>query len=156
MRAFKKITSVLCVLLGIAVIAMGVTIVSESPKAGYDSSYSGFKHDADYYSADYASFGGDYYTYSYKANRIMVDELNDINSAMATLVRAQNTIIETVSDEVNTSLNLIESIEKVGGILTCAIGVGILAFSLQYVGNAFSEKPSRKKQAAPAVPFTEV
>ena len=146
----KKTCSILCVLIGLAVILFGYNMdthnVSHSNSLGY------YTYSPDSYYANSATFGGDFYTYIYKASDTIVDELSDINYAMGKVVSAEKNIQDAISDNTEAVDDLINSINKNFRLFVMALGVGILAFGINNVGIAFTEAPKPKaKQSASVI-----
>ena len=144
MKHLKKITAIITVLIGIVVIFLGTSVMD--PSANHKVSAKTPSYTAGYYNAEYASFGADFYTYIYEASDIIVDELNDINSAMGVLVQAQNAATEAAAEHVEATDDLISTVGKVGGMVIVAIGLAIVANGLQAVGAAFVPAPIRQPE----------
>lgn len=146
MKAFRKITAVLTVIIGIGVIVFDARLMKETANHAVDDNsfrYMANEGEVNTFDAKYASFGADFYTYLYRASDIMVDELNEINqrmasvnSAMETVVKAQNSMNAAVTANVLASDDLIETVNKVGGMVV-AIGQFIFVYGLQSVGVVF-------------------
>lgn len=146
----KKIIAVLTVLIGLAVIILGVNLTGKGTShTVYGDS---LRYSAENYSVDSASFGADYYTYSYKANRVMVQELNDLNKAMESVVKAGNNVQNAVSANVDATDDLIDAVYEVGGMVVIAIGLGILAYGGQGIVAAFPAKQKEIAETAEAEP----
>ena len=137
---FKKICAILCVVIGIAVIILGASFKGET--ASFRVSSSRASYTADSYNISYASFGGDFYTYIYRGSDTIVDELNDINHAIETVVKAEAGIQDAVATNVEAVNGLIRTVNKAAGLIVMAIGLGILAFGLNGLGKAFDVKPA--------------
>ncbi len=135
----KKITSILCVLLGIAVIILGVTFDANVSK--HDVDEKSFRVSSNTYNLDYASFGGDFYTYIYKGSDTIVDVLNEMNKSTETVVKAENGIYEAAAANIEAVDSLAEIVAKTGKIIILAIGIMIAALGLHSFGAAFT-KPS--------------
>lgn len=150
-KYMKKFIAVLTVLIGVAVIVLGVNLTG---KGNAHSVYGDtLRYSAADYSVDSVTFGADYYTYTYKANRVMVEELNDLNQAMEVLVKAGNNVQNAVAVNVRATDDLSKTIYEVGGMIVIAMGLGILVYGGQSLTVAFPGK--QKVIAAPvaAVPF---
>lgn len=175
MKLFRKITAVLTVILGIAIVVQGMNLMKETADhAVEDNTFRYYQEEAlaEDYDVKYASFGADFYTYMYKANDTIVDELddinkglvavkNDMNSAVSTVVRAQNSINAAATASVQATDYLIESVYKVGGMLIAVIGAAVIAYGIQSFGLTFAstqaDVPAIKQESASktAVPAEE-
>ena len=93
--------------LGIVIIIMGSSVMNKNADLSV--------YKAKPYDADYAAFGGDFYTEIYAVTDMIVDELNDMNNGIATVSRA-------VVAEVNT-------VYYTTGMLMIAIGLGVIAIA---------------------------
>ena len=93
--------------LGIVIIIMGSSVMNKNADLAV--------YKANPYDADYAAFGGDFYTEIYAVTDMIVDELNDMNNGIATVSRA-------VVAEVNT-------VYYTTGTLMIAIGLGVIAIA---------------------------
>lgn len=93
--------------LGIVIIIMGSSVMNKNADLAV--------YKANPYDADYAAFGGDFYTEIYAVTDMIVDELNDMNNGIATVSRA-------VVAEVNT-------VYYTTGMLMIAIGLGVIAIA---------------------------
>lgn len=165
MKMFRKITAILTVVIGIGVIALGAFLMMET--ADHDVADGSFRYtantyDASDYDAEYASFGGDFYTYIYRSSDIIVDELDEINkgvaavnnsmnNAMATMVRAQNSVNAAVTANVRATDDLIDTVNKVAGMLLIAIGLTVFLWGMQSVGVAFVPAETVKPKEDEAV-----
>lgn len=106
-----NIMAIVSLVIGLAVIFMGVKMINtNTEKKTYSVSR---------YSTEYATFGGDFYTYIYKASDTIVDELNDINNGMGVLY-------QSIYDSVNAIYYPI-------GMVIVSIGLGISAVSLVHL-----------------------
>ena len=142
----KKVCAIICVLIGIAVIILGVTFSGEP--AEYTSASGGTYYKAGDYSVRSATFGADFYTYIYGSTDAIVDELNEINHAAEKIVDGENDIRRAVSSDVEATNGVIRAINAAAKYLILALGLGILAFGLNAVGKAF-EPISAPAHAAP-------
>lgn len=134
----KKVIAILTVLIGLAVIVLGASLMGKGTShTVYGDT---LRYSATDYSVDSASFGADYYTYTYRANRVMVQELNDLNKAMESVVKAGNNVQNAISANVDATDDLIETVYEVGGMIVIAIGLGIFAYGGQSVAVAFPPK----------------
>lgn len=106
-----NITAIISLLLGIAIIIMGGTVINK--EISIDT------YRAEHYNAEYAEFGGDFYTYIYGASDTMVDELNAINSG-----------VELISESMSTIANIIY---YPAGMIIIAIGLGVVAMSVNHI-----------------------
>lgn len=97
--------------LGIIIIIMGITVTLK--KVNIDT------YSAKSYNADYAAFGGDFYTEIYKASDIIVDELNDINGG-----------VEVLSESIVAMANVIY---YPIGMMIIALGLGVVAVSCNHI-----------------------
>lgn len=93
--------------LGIVIIIMGSSVMNKNADLAV--------YKANPYDADYAAFGGDFYTEIYAVTDMIVDELNDMNNGIATVTHA-------VVAEVNT-------VYYTTGMLMIAIGLGVIAIA---------------------------
>ena len=145
MATFRKITAIITAIIGIVVIILGVTIMDKTANHSVDDNT--FRYSAGEYDVDYASFGADFYTYMYKSNDVIVDELDDINKALETVVKAQNSINAAVTANVEATDDLIDTVNDVGGMVVISIGLAILAYAVQCIGVAFApaEKTAEMK-----------
>ena len=106
----KKITSILCVLLGIAVIVLGLTFDTNVSK--HDVDEKSFRISSNTYDLDYASFGADFYTYIYRGSDTIVDVLDEMNKSTETIVKAENGIYYiTAGTNAYLSAKVIDSID---------------------------------------------
>lgn len=103
-----NILAIISLLLGFAIIFMGVNVKNKSIVL---NTYS-----AKHYDVDYAKFGADFYTEIYKASDVMVDELDDINSGIAELSKSMSQMAGLVYYP--------------AGMLIIAVGLGVVAVSL--------------------------
>lgn len=103
--------SVIALILGIVIIVMGAKVMKM--KVDVDT------YSAKHYDAEYAAFGGDFYTEIYGATDTIVDELDDINSGIATLS-------ESIADISNTIYYPI-------GMMIIALGLGVVAISCIHI-----------------------
>lgn len=136
MQKINKITAVIVLVLGIVAIILGATLMGGG--AHHSSEVRNLSHSAKYYNADGAAFGADFYTYMYDASDMIVDELNDINEGLSTVVTAQNAIMENTASAVDAVDDLIDAVGKAGGMIVIAIGLGILAYGIPNAGRAFA------------------
>ncbi|MBR0425905.1 MAG: hypothetical protein IJK01_07290 [Clostridia bacterium] len=135
----KKITSILCVLLGIAVIVLGLTFDTNVSK--HDVDEKSFRISSNTYDLDYASFGADFYTYIYRGSDTIVDVLDEMNKSTETIVKAENGIYEAAAANIEAVDSLAEIVAKAGKTIILAIGIMIAALGLHSFGSAFT-KPS--------------
>lgn len=112
-RTAKKfnIMSIISLLLGIVIIIMGITVMNK--EVSIDT------YSAKHYDADYAEFGGDFYTEIYGASDIIVDELNDINGG-----------VEVLSESMAAMENVIY---YPVGMMIIALGLGVIAVSCNHI-----------------------
>ena len=141
MKHLRKITAILTIVIGIAVIILGSSLGKIS--ANYDVNTPKYSGGSNYYDAEYASFGGDFYTYIYGAADTIVDELYEMNLNLSLITDAQTDIIEAVAVNVEATNDLIKTMGKVGSTIVTAIGLAIIASGLMNLGAAFT--PSEKK-----------
>ena len=108
-RAPKKlnILSIISLFLGIAIIIMGVTVMNK--KVNIDT------YSAKHYDAEYAAFGGDFYTKIYGASDIIIDELNDINNGVEVLSESMDVLVNIIYYPI--------------GMLIISLGIGVIAIS---------------------------
>lgn len=111
--AKKKVNviSILPLLLGIVIIVMGITVMNKGVSI---DTYS-----AKHYDADYAAFGGDFYTEIYGVTDMIVDELNDINSG-----------VEVLSESMATMASVIYYST---GMIIIALDLGVVAVSCNHI-----------------------
>ena len=76
-------------------------------------------YSAKHYDADYAAFGGDFYTEIYGASDMIIDELDDINGGL-----------EIISESMETIAN---SIYYPIGMMIIAFGIGVIAISFNHI-----------------------
>lgn len=107
-REKKNVLPIVSLVLGIVIVILGCMVLSHKINA---ESYS-----ANSYNADSAIFGADFYTEIYAASDTIVDELNDINSGVAI-------VSESITE-------MIGAIYYVGGMITIAIGLTVIALSI--------------------------
>lgn len=112
-RSAKKfnIMSVVSLLLGVAIIIMGITVMTK--KVNIDT------YSAKFYDAEYRAFGADFYTDIYEASDIIVDELNDINGGIEVLSESMAAMANTVYYPV--------------GMMIIALGLGVVAVSCNHI-----------------------
>ena len=106
-----NVMSIIALVLGIVIIAMGAKVMKM--KVDVDT------YSAKHYDAEYAAIGGDFYTEIYGATDTIVDELDDINSGIATLS-------ESIADISNTIYYPI-------GMMIIALGLGVVAISCIHI-----------------------
>ena len=136
MKNLKKITAVVTAVIAVIVIILGVTVLNAGTTHSVDDS--SFRYSATEYDAKGASFGADFYTYVYDASDIIVDELDEINKGMETVVKAQSAINENVATGVDAIDDLIAVVCKAAGMIIISIGLAILAYAVQCIGKAFA------------------
>lgn len=111
-KKFKvNVMSVISLLLGVVIIVMGITVMNK--EVSIDT------YSAKHYDADYAAFGGDFYTEIYGASDIIVDELDDINGG-----------IEVLSESMAAAANIIY---YPIGMMIIALGLGVVAVSCNHL-----------------------
>lgn len=154
----KKLTSILCLVIGLVILLLGITAKAQPA----DNGISGGGYS--YYPEDYylrsASFGADFYTYIYEGSDVIVDELNDINQAMATVVEAENGIYRAAARNISATDELTDTVNRYGSLLLIAIGLAVIAYGLVSTGKAFAksapvlvaEGPAVAEPAVPAAP----
>lgn len=103
-----NICAVVAMVIGCLVLFMGSSVMKKTVHNDV--------HDATSYQVDYAKFGADFYTEIYQASDTMVDELNDINSGIA-----------TVSETMNAQIN---AIYYASGMIIMALGLAIISVSI--------------------------
>ncbi|MBR3564282.1 MAG: hypothetical protein IKN92_05765 [Clostridia bacterium] len=146
----RKITSIICVLIGVAVLIMGFTFnVDPADHSVLDRS---FEYNAKGYDLTGAKFGADFYTYIYNGTDTIVDVLNDINMSMQTVVSGENGVYKALAANIIATDELNDTIKKIGKIIIISIGFAILAFGVVSFGKAFSVCVPKK---APEGPVTE-
>lgn len=106
-----NVMSIISLLLGIVIIIMGITVMNA--EVSIDT------YSAKHYDADYAAFGGDFYTEIYGASDMIVDELNDINGS-----------IEILSESMAAMANVIY---YPAGMMIIALGLGVVAVSCNHI-----------------------
>ena len=139
----KKITAIVMAVIGLVVVILGATMMKDV--SNYSVNNDNFKYSTSYYNAEDVSFGGDFYTYMYAASNTIVDELDDINFALATVVDAQDAIVTNTAANVKATGDLIEAIGKTGGMITIAIGLAIFSAAVKAAGSAFAPVTPTKK-----------
>lgn len=145
----KKITSLLCVVLGIVILILGISAKAEPVNNCPASDYYVYNPD-DYYLSS-ASFGADFYTYIYRGVDTAVDELNDINTAMGEVVRAEEGIYAATLRNIDATDALNDTVNRYGSLLLIAIGLAVIAYGLVSTGKAFTKEPApRRRRPAPA------
>lgn len=151
---FKKAMSIVSVVIGIVIVALGIAITSEKPdNFMLEDNY--YRYDAQEYDLDYASFGADFYTYIYGSTDMIVDQLSDINKAFETIVKAQNASIEALSVNVSALNSLISTTSKTNGLVMIAIGLAVLAYALNALSTAFSPNTLKKADWAETQQISE-
>ena len=157
---FKKITSIICTILGIATIVLGTKITAEPADHSVEDDY--FRYSATDYDLSSAKFGADFYTYIYRGSDTIVDVLDDINKSTETVVKAENGIYEVTAANIDAIDDLIDTIYIVGRIIVIAIGVMIFAYGIGNLGIAFTKTecfiapaPSAPVDERPAMPEPE-
>ena len=135
MKTFRKIISIFTVLVGVAVIYFGSTLLetTDSHTVGTaDTSIS-----PGYHPVDYASFGADFYTYIYKAAYSVAKGMNDVQKGIESSIEVQNNVRREVAGNTRAVDELIRTTARVGGYVVMAIGLWILVYGLQCTANAF-------------------
>ena len=112
-QATKKfnVMSIISLLLGVAIIIMGITVMNK--EVSIDT------YSANYYDADYAVFGADFYTEIYGASDIIVDELNEINGGVELLSESMATMASVIYYSI--------------GMMIIALGLGVVAVSCNHI-----------------------
>lgn len=132
----RRIALLLVAAIGIGIIVMGTGICeSADGKLRVDS----YTFSPGKYNADYASFGGDFYTYIYGASDTIVDELDDVNTGLAAVVNGQTATNGALKDLAKLLSSLIDGC----GVVVIAIGMAVLAYDIPKLVEAFTP---RKKQ----------
>ena len=131
----RKITAIVTAVLGLIAIILGFTLLGEQDT--HSTNGQSFGHIATVSDVPGASFGADFYTYMYDASDVMVSELSAINHAASTIIDAQNAIIKNPASTVRAADALANTISKVGGVVTIAIGMAILAYAANCAAVAF-------------------
>lgn len=106
-----NVMSVVALFLGVVIIVMGVIVMNK--EVSLDT------YSAMHYDADYAAFGGDFYTEIYGASDIIVDELNDINGGIAFLSESMAVMANVIYYPV--------------GMLIIALGIGVVATACNHI-----------------------
>lgn len=106
-----NVMSIISLLLGVVIIIMGFSVMNK--EISIDT------YNAKHYDADYAAFGGDFYTEIYGASDIIVDELNDINGG-----------VEVLSESIAALANVIY---YPIGMMIIALGLGVVAVSCNHL-----------------------
>ena len=106
-----NINALISLVLGFVIIFMGISV--KNTETSIDT------YNAKHFDADYATFGGDFYTYIYEASDTIVDELSSINGG-----------IESLSESINTMANVIY--EPIGTLII-AVGLGVIAVSCNHI-----------------------
>ena len=106
-----NVMAVVSLILGIAIIVMGFKVI--------DKTFEINEYNARAYSVDGAEFGGDFYTYIYKASDVAVDAISAVNSGIESLSA-------TVTD-------LAEVVTYSAGMIIIAVGIGVIAVSVLHI-----------------------
>ena len=106
-----NVMSIISLLLGVVIIIMGITVMNKEVSIE--------TYNAKHYDADYAAFGGYFYTEIYGASDIIVDELNDINGG-----------VEVLSESMAAMANVIY---YPVGMMIVALGLGVVAVSCNHI-----------------------
>lgn len=133
----KKLSSIICFILGIVVIILGTRLVAEP--ADHSVEDNTFRYSATDYDLPHAAFGADFYTDIYEGSDYIVDVLDDINKSMETVVKAENGIYEATAANIKATDDLIDTIYEVSGMIVIAIGAVIVAYGIANIGIAFSK-----------------
>lgn len=115
--------AIISLILGIVIIAMGAKV----SKMKMDVDVEAATYSAKHYDVDYAAFGGDFYTEIYGATDTIVDELDDINSGVATLTKSVASASDTMAN------TLANTIYYPVGMLIIALGIGVVAVSCIHI-----------------------
>lgn len=142
LQNLKKITAIVTAVIGLIVIILGATLMGKADRFSVNDD--NFHYTATYYSVQDASFGADFYTYMYDASDTIVDELNDINSAISTVVAAQDAVVANTAANIKATMALTETVGKAGGMITIAIGLAVLASAIQIASTAFAPDPIKE------------
>ena len=165
----KKITSVLCILIGIVVIVIGFhvgkmseTLVAEtnaiqSEKSATQRVYSDVFRDTNYDIPGY-SFGADFYTEVYNGIDTMVTELSDMVYANKLVLDAQYdtmenlcTALDTTNKNINNSIfNQSKTTIEIAKYIIICIGLAIISLGLTGAGNAFEIKNNKSSSGTSA------
>ena len=131
----KKITAILCLVIGIIVVILGVTIDASKPNhAPEDKS---FRYTASGYDVSSAAFGADFYTYTYRGIDTAVAALDGIDKSTETVVKAQNGIYQATVANIAAVDSLAANVSKIGKLIVLSIGLMVTAFGLYACGNVF-------------------
>lgn len=143
-KLIRIITAIVIAAIGAVVIVLGTRLMEEP--AQHTIGYQRASYSAQSFDVEYAKFGADFYSYIYGASDTIVDELNAINKALETVVSAENSISNAVSANINATDDLNRAVCEVGGTVVIAIGLGIVAYSLQCFGTALVPSEASKKR----------
>ncbi len=109
--------AVISLILGVVIIVMGAKVAKMKVDVDVDTFTP--KH----YDADTAMFKGDFYTEIYEATDIIVDELDETNSGIASLSQAIATMSDTMANAIYYPI----------GMLIIALGLGVIAVSCIHI-----------------------
>ena len=149
----KKITSILCVVIGLIVLVLGITF--NAKLEAHETEGATVRYSAADYDLERALFGADFYTYIYNGSDTIVDVLDDINKSAETIVKGENAIIKATEENIKATDALAQTVEKVGKMMIIAVGLLTLAFGINSLGKAFT-KPIPCAPAETAVKHTNV
>lgn len=133
-------------LLLVAAIGIGIIVLGAGVCEGADERVrvDAFTFTPDNYNVDYASFGADFYTYIYGASDTIVDELDEVNSGISTIVKGQTATNGALKD----LGKLISSLIRGCGMVVIAIGLAVVAYDIPKLAEAFL--PRKKEQPTKA------
>lgn len=135
----RRIAFLLVAAIGIGIIVLGAGVCESADERVRVES---FTFTPDNYNVDYASFGADFYTYIYGASDTIVDELDDVNSGIAAIVKGQTAGNSALKDLGKLISSLIEGC----GMVVIAIGMAVLGYDIPKLVEAFL--PRKKEQPA--------
>lgn len=106
-----NVMSIFSFLIGVVIVIMGITVMNKDVNI--------YTYYANPYNADYAAFGGDFYTEIYGVCDIIVDELDDINGGIEALSKSMETMANVIYYPI--------------GMMIIALGLGVLAISFIHI-----------------------
>lgn len=128
-----NIPSIVSLLLGIAIIVLGVSVMNMKTEITIYKDESASNGSQRNYDIQGASFGADFYTYMYDAADTIVDELDTVTEELDTTIDELNDVnkgIETLSQGMSDMAN---AIYYPAGIIVIAIGMGVIAMSCNHI-----------------------
>ena len=136
MKTMKKVIAVLTIIVGIAGIVFGVTLLKEP--AGHDSHGGNVSFTPELHHVDENRYGGDFYTDIYGAAREILNGTNEIQKGLASAVQAQNKMRSEVENNTDAVDDLNATVRKTGGAIVIAVSAAILLYGLHNIADASS------------------